>query len=49
MQQVTVMSLYIQEPAPKLWNALLRELRDIPYLHTFKRHLKTHLFKFPYS
>ena len=49
MQQVSVMPLYIQEPAPKLWNAPPRELRDIPYLHTFKRHLKTHLFKFPYS
>ena len=25
---------------PKLWNALPRELRDIPYLHNFKSHLK---------
>ena len=24
-----------QEAAPKLWNALPRELREIPYLHTF--------------
>ena len=49
MQQVSVMSLYIQEPAPKLWNAPPRELRDIPYLHNFKSHLKTHLFKFAHS
>ena len=31
--------------APKLWNALPREPRDIPNLHTFKGNLKTYLFK----
>ena len=35
--------------APKLWNALPRELLDIPNLHTFMSNLKTHLFKFAYG
>ena len=37
-----------QVAAPKLWNALPSELRDIPNLHTFKSNLKTYLFKFAY-
>ena len=35
--------------APKLWNALPRELRDIANLHTFKSNLKTNLFNFAYG
>ena len=35
--------------APKLWNALPRELLDIPNLHTFMSNLKTYLFKFAYD
>ena len=35
--------------APKLWNALPRELGDIANLHTFKSNLKTYLFEFAYG
>ena len=45
----TVVMIMMMTAAPKLWNALPRELRDIPYLHNFKSHLKTHLFKFAHS
>ena len=38
-----------QVAAPKLWNALPRELRDMPNLHTFKSNLKTFLFKLAYG
>ena len=38
-----------QVAAPKLWNALPRELRDIPNLHTFKSNFKTYVFKFAYA
>ena len=38
-----------QVAAPMLWNALPRELCDIPNLHTFKRNLKMYLFKFVYG
>ena len=38
-----------QVAVPKLWNALLRELCDIPNLPTFKSNLKTYLFKFAYG
>ena len=34
---------------PKLWNALQRELQDIPNLHTFKSNPKTYLFKFAHG
>ena len=46
--KVTLGDRSFQVAAPKLWNALPRELRDIPNLHTFKRNLKTYLFKFAY-
>ena len=45
----TVIMIMIMTAVPKLWNALPRELRDIPYLHNFKSHLKMHLFKFARS
>ena len=35
-----------QVAAPKLWNALLCELCDIPNLHTFKSNFKMYLLKF---
>ena len=38
-----------QVGAPKLWNALPRELRDIPNLHNFKSNLNTYLFKFAHD
>ena len=38
-----------QVAAPKLRNALPRELRDIPNLYTFKSNLKTYRFKFAYG
>ncbi|CAH3184142.1 unnamed protein product, partial [Porites evermanni] len=38
-----------QVAAPKLRNALPRELRDIPDLHTFKSNIKTYLFKFAHG
>ena len=47
--KVTVGDRSFQVAAPKLWNALTRELRDVPNLHTFKSNLKTYLFKFPYG
>ena len=47
--KVTLGDRSFQVAAPKLWNALPRELCDIPYLHTFKHHLKMYLFKFVYS
>ena len=47
--KVTLGDRYFQVAAPKLWNALPRELRDIPNLHTFKSNLKTYLFKSAYS
>ena len=31
--------------APKLWNALLRLIRESTSVDTFKRKLKTHLFE----
>ena len=34
--------------APKLWNSLPSELREIKSIATFKRHLKTYLFKLAY-
>ena len=34
-----------QTVAPRLWNALPRELRDCQSLNLFKKRLKTHLFK----
>ena len=46
--KVTLGDRSFQVAAPKLWNALPCELRDIPNLHTFKSNLKTHLFKFAY-
>ena len=39
----------LQVAAPKLWNALLRELRDIPNFLSFKSNLETYLFKFAYG
>ena len=47
--KVTLGDRSFQVAAPKLWNALPRELRDIPNLHTFKSNLKTYLFKFAYG
>ena len=47
--KVTLGDRSSQVAAPKLGNALQRELREIPDLHTFKSHLKTHLLKFAYS
>ena len=47
--KVTLGDRSFQVAAPKLWNALPRELRDIPDLHTFKSNLKTYLFKFAYG
>ena len=47
--KITLGDRSFQVAAPKLWNALQRELREIPDLHTFKSHLKTHLLKFAYS
>ena len=38
-----------QVAAPKLWNALPRELRGIANLHPFKSNLKTYVFKFAYG
>lgn len=35
--------------APRLWNALPRSLRDCSSLATFKRQLKTHLFRMHYG
>ena len=46
--KVTLGDRSFQLAAPKLWNALLRELRDIPNLHAFKSNLKTYLFEFAY-
>jgi len=47
--KVTLGDRSFQVAAPKLWNALRRELRDIPNLHTFKSNLKTYLFRFAYG
>ena len=47
--KVTLGDSFFQVAAPKLWNALPRGLRDIPNLHTFKRNIKTFLFKFAYG
>ena len=47
--KVTLGDRSFEVAAPKLWNALPRELRDIPNLHTFKSNLKTYLFKFAYG
>ena len=38
--KVTLGDRSFQVAAPKLWNALSRELRDIPNLHTFKSNLR---------
>ena len=46
---VTLSDRSFQVAAPKLWNALPRELRDIANLHPFKSNLKTYLFKFAYG
>ena len=35
--------------APSTWNSLLAEIRLCENILTFKRHLKTHLFKLTYS
>ena len=34
--KITLGNRFFQVAAPKLWNALPRELRDIPNLYTFK-------------
>ena len=47
--KVTLGNRSFQVAAPKLWNALPHELREIPNLHTFKSNLKTYLFKFAYG
>ena len=47
--KVTLDDRSFQVAAPKLWNALPRELRDNSNLHTFKSNLKTYLFMFAYS
>ena len=47
--KVTLGDRSFQVAAPKLWNALPLELWDIPYLYTFKHHLKMYLFEFVYS
>ena len=47
--KVTLGDRSFQVAALKLLNALPRELRDIPNLHTFKSNLKTYLFKFAYG
>ena len=47
--KITLGDRSFQVAAPKLWYAVPRELRDIPSLHTFKRNLKTYLFKFAYG
>ena len=47
--KVTLGDRSFQIAAPKLWNAPLRELSDIPNLHTFKSNLKMYLFKFAYG
>ena len=47
--KVTLGNRSFQVTSPKLWNALPRELRDIPTLHTFKSNRKTYLFKFAYG
>ena len=35
--------------APKLWNDLPRDLRLVDNISSFKKQLKTHLFKLAYS
>ena len=47
--KITLGDRSFQVAAPRLWNALLRELCDISNLHTFKSNLKTYLFKFAYG
>ena len=47
--KVTLGDRSLQVAAPKLWNALPRELRDIPNFLTFKSNLKTYVFKFAYG
>ena len=47
--KITLGDRSFQVAAPKLWNALPCELRDIPNLHTFKSNLKMYLFKFAYG
>ena len=47
--KVTLGDRSFQVAAPKLRNALPRELRNIPNLHTFKSNLKTYLFKFAHG
>ena len=44
--KVTLGDRSFQVAAPKLWNALLCELCDIPNLHTFKSNFKMCLLKF---
>ena len=39
----------LQVAAPKLWNALLHEIRSISNINTFKCHLKTYLFSISFS
>ena len=33
--------------APAIWNPIPLEIRSSPTIDTFKRHLKTHYFRFP--
>ena len=47
--KITLGDRSFQVAAPKLWNALPRELHDIPNLHTFKSNPKTFLFKLAYG
>ena len=35
--------------APKLWNDLLRNIRDTTSTYSFKKNLKTHLYKMHYG
>ena len=47
--KVTLGDRSFQVAAPKLWNALPRELREISDTNIFKRYVKTLLLKIAFS